>query len=56
MTPTRHDLRGFYSGVPHNPKYSTERGKRRHLNRDENQRKHAENVWNTNPKRTWKDD
>lgn len=30
---------------PHNPKPSTERGKRRHANRNDEQKKHAEKAW-----------
>lgn len=33
------------SGVRHNPKPSTARGKRRHAARNEEARKHAEGVW-----------
>lgn len=34
------------SGLPnHNPAPSTTRGKRRHSNRNDSQKKHAEKVW-----------
>lgn len=32
-------------GPPHNPSPSTERGKRRHGNREPSQRTHAERMW-----------
>jgi hypothetical protein len=37
----------------HNPAPRTERGKRRHEKRTENEKIHAKSVWNTPPKRTW---
>ena len=51
----RTDLTGFQSGVPHNPKPRTERGKRRHAARSEDEKNRAEKIWNTNPKRTFKE-
>ena len=55
MTSVRNNLTGFHSGVQHNPKPSTERGKRRHAMRSDSDKNHAEKVWNTEPKRTFKE-
>jgi hypothetical protein len=35
------------SGCRHNPKPTTERGKRRHAARSESEQRHAENAWNS---------
>ena len=38
----------FSTGLPtHNPKPTTERGRRRHAKRNDEQKKHAEKQWNT---------